>query len=51
MITSIAVFILATGIIFYEGTKKTVALSLDGKKQKVKTHADTISELLEEHDI
>ncbi|WP_302621337.1 G5 and 3D domain-containing protein [Bacillus sp. FJAT-27986] len=51
MMTSIAVFLLASGVLFFEGTKKTVALSLDGEKQKVKTHADTISELLEEHDI
>jgi len=49
--TSVAVFILATGIIFYESTKKTVALSLDGKKQMVKTHADTINELLQELDV
>ena len=49
--TSIAVFLLTSGILFFEGTKKTVALSLDGEKQQVKTHADTIGELLEEHDI
>lgn len=51
IMTSVAVFILATGIIFYESTKKTVALSLDGKKQMVKTHADTINELLQELDV
>ena len=51
IMTSVAVFILATGIIFYESTKKTVALSLDGKKQTVKTHADTINELLQELDV
>ena len=51
IMTSVAVFILATGIIFYESTKKTVALSLDGKKQMVKTHADTIHELLQELDV
>ncbi len=51
IIASAAVFILATGIIFYESTKKTVALSLDGKKQMVNTHADTINELLEELDV
>ena len=51
IMTSITVFLLTSGILFFEGTKKTVALSLDGEKQKVKTHADTIGELLEEHDI
>ncbi|WP_455675994.1 ubiquitin-like domain-containing protein [Pradoshia sp.] len=51
IMTSVAVFILATGIIFYESTKKTVALSLDGEKQMVKTHADTINELLQELDV
>ena len=51
IMTSIAVFLLTSGILFFEGTKKTVALSLDGEKQKVKTHAETIGELLEEHDI
>ena len=51
IIASAAVFILATGIIFYESTKKTVALSLDGKKQTVNTHADTINELLQELDV
>ena len=51
IIASAAVFILATGIIFYESTKKTVALSLDGKKQMVNTHADTINELLQELDV
>ncbi len=51
IMTSIAVFLSVSGVLFFEGTKKTVALSLDGEKQEVKTHADTISELLEEHDI
>ena len=51
IISSVAVFILATGILFYEGTKTTVALSLDGKKQTVKTHADTINELLQELEV
>ena len=51
IMTSIAVFLLTSGVLFFEGTKKTVALSLDGEKQKVKTHADTIGELLKEQDI
>lgn len=51
IMTSAAVFMFATGIIFYESTKKTVALSLDGKKQTVKTHADTINELLQELEV
>lgn len=50
-ITSFIVFITATGILLYQGTKKTVALTLDGKEQIVSTHATTIEDLLNELDI
>lgn len=32
----------------YQGTKKTVALTLDGKERIVKTHADTVEDILRE---
>ncbi|WP_042353307.1 G5 and 3D domain-containing protein [Bacillus massiliigorillae] len=46
-ITSFIVFLAATGILLYQGTKKTVALTLDGKEQVVTTHASTIQDLLQ----
>lgn len=50
-ITSFIVFVAVFGTMLYHGTKKTVALKLDGEEQIVKTHASTIDELLEELDI
>ena len=38
-------------IFIYEGSKKTVAVTLNGKEQMVKTHADTVQELMDELDI
>lgn len=35
----------------YEGTKKTVALTLDGQDRVIKTHANTIQELFNDLDI
>lgn len=51
LIASFVVFAVAVGFIFYETTKKTVALTLDGQEKVIKTHAETINELLEEVDI
>ncbi|GIN64495.1 hypothetical protein J27TS8_44880 [Robertmurraya siralis] len=48
---SFVVFVAAFGFVFYETTKKTVALTLDGQEKIVKTHAGTIKEVLEELDI
>ncbi len=50
-ITSFIVFIAVFGTMIYHGTKKTVALTLDGEEQIVKTHASTIEELLEELEV
>ncbi|WP_230199556.1 G5 and 3D domain-containing protein [Bacillus testis] len=50
-ITSLIVFLIATGVLLYQGTKKTVALALDGKEQVVKTHASTIQDLFDELDL
>jgi uncharacterized protein YabE (DUF348 family) len=37
--------------VFYEGSKKTVAITLNGKKEVVRTHADTILDFLEEQNV
>jgi uncharacterized protein YabE (DUF348 family) len=48
---SFLVFAAALGIFMYEGTKKTVALTLDGQEKVVKTHAGTIQELFNDLNI
>jgi uncharacterized protein YabE (DUF348 family) len=48
---SLVVFASTLGVLTYEGTKETVALTLDGDKRVVKTHAETIHELFEDLDI
>lgn len=48
---SFLVFAAALGIFMYEGTKKTVALTLDGQERVIKTHANTIQELFNDLDI
>ncbi|WP_019244521.1 MULTISPECIES: G5 and 3D domain-containing protein [Bacillus] len=50
-ITSFLVFLVVSGTLLYHGTKKTVALTLDGKETIVSTHASTIEELLTELEI
>lgn len=49
MITSILVSIAAFSYLIHEGTKKTVALAIDGEKKIVKTHAKTVEDLI--HDL
>ena len=41
----------ATGYAGYEWTKETVTLYVNGKEQKVRTHANTVAELLKEQNI
>ncbi len=48
---SLLVSIAAIGFLLFEGTKKTVALTLDGQEKNVDTHANTIQELFEELNI
>jgi uncharacterized protein YabE (DUF348 family) len=45
--------VLATtfGILTFEGSKKTVALTLNGQQKVVATHADTIKDLFDELDV
>lgn len=50
-IASFLVFTSTLITLINEGTKKTVALTLDGEKVVVKTHADTIGDMLNELDI
>ncbi|MFS0645362.1 ubiquitin-like domain-containing protein [Siminovitchia sp. 179-K 8D1 HS] len=48
---SILVFAVTLTTLIYEGTKKTVALTLDGEKVVVKTHAETIGDILDELEV
>lgn len=48
---SLVVFASTLGVLTYEGTKETVALTLDGEKRVIKTHADTVQELFNDLEI
>ena len=48
---SFLVFAVALGFFMYEGTKKTVALTMDGQERVIKTHADTIQDIFNDLDI
>ncbi len=48
---SFVVLLTTLGILFSEGAKKTVAITLNGEQKMVKTHAGTIQELLDELDV
>ncbi|WP_210367688.1 G5 and 3D domain-containing protein [Bacillus sp. REN3] len=48
---SFLVFAAVLGFFMYEGTKKTVALTLDGKEKVIKTHADTVQDLFDDLEI
>ncbi|GAA0320893.1 ubiquitin-like domain-containing protein [Bacillus carboniphilus] len=45
------IFLIALSFMVYEGTKKTVAISIDGEERIVKTHADTVNDILEDLEI
>ena len=49
--TSLLVFMVAIGLTFYQGTKKTVALTIDGEEKVVSTHAKTVQDLLDDLNI
>lgn len=40
-----------SSVLLYEATKSTVAVSINGEEQTVKTHAKTVNELLEDLDV
>ncbi len=48
---SLIVILTTTGLFVFEGTKSSVAVSVDGKKKTVATHAGTVAELLQELNI
>jgi uncharacterized protein YabE (DUF348 family) len=48
---SLVVFAATLGVLTYEGTKETVALTLDGEKKVIKTHADTVQEIFNDLEI
>jgi len=48
IIASFIVFAATLSILTYEGTKKTVALTVDGEKVIVKTHASKIGDILKD---
>ncbi len=48
---SFIVFAAAFGFVIFEMTKKSVVLTLDGREEIIKTHADTINEIFDEMDI
>ena len=45
---SFIVFAATLGILFYEGSKKSVALTLNGQTKIIKTHANTVQDLFNE---
>ena len=48
---SFVVLLTTLGVLLFEVSKNTVAITLNGKPQVVKTHADTIKELLDNLDV
>lgn len=48
LIASFVVFVAACGGIFYETSKKTVALTIDGQEKIIKTHANTVEGIFDE---
>ncbi|MEW9111019.1 ubiquitin-like domain-containing protein [Cytobacillus gottheilii] len=48
---SFIVFAAAFGFVIFEMTKKSVVLTLDGREEIIKTHADTINEIFDDMDI
>lgn len=51
LIASFIVFSATLSVLTYEGTKKTVALTIDGEKMTVKTHASTVGDILDELEV
>ena len=41
----------ALGILIHQGTKHTVTIMLDGKKEVVRTHAATVNDMLKDLEI
>ncbi len=50
-IASLLLFFAVVSFVLYEGTKKTVAITVNGEQQEITTHANTVGELLEENNL
>ncbi|QWC24779.1 DUF348 domain-containing protein [Bacillus haikouensis] len=50
-VATIAASAAVFGILFYEGSKNTVALTLDGEQKEIRTHANTIQDILKDLEI
>ncbi|GGA48646.1 G5 and 3D domain-containing protein [Psychrobacillus lasiicapitis] len=50
-IASLLLFLAVVSFVLFEGTKKTVALTVNGEQQEILTHANTVEELLKQHNI
>ncbi|MCA1057249.1 ubiquitin-like domain-containing protein [Rossellomorea aquimaris] len=50
-VATIAASAAVFGILFYEGSKNTVALTLDGEQKEIRTHASTIQDILKDLEI
>lgn len=51
LISSFVAIGITTGFAAYEGTKETVTLTMNGEEQQIRTHANTVSEILEAYEI
>ncbi|WP_391118821.1 ubiquitin-like domain-containing protein [Psychrobacillus sp. L3] len=51
MVGTILLFLAVVSFVLFEGTKKTVALTVNGEQQEILTHANTVGELLKQNDI
>ena len=50
-VVSLLLFLAVVSFVLFEGTKKTVALTVNGEQQEILTHANTVGELLNDHQI
>lgn len=50
-VASLLLFLAVVSFVLFEGTKKTVALTVNGEQQEILTHANTVGELLEQNNI
>jgi uncharacterized protein YabE (DUF348 family) len=48
---SIVAFVAVFGYLLFEGTKKSVALTLNGEEKEIRTHANTIQDILQDLEI
>ncbi|MFC6039573.1 ubiquitin-like domain-containing protein [Paenisporosarcina macmurdoensis] len=50
-VIAVILFISVLSAVLFVGTKKTVALTVNGKQQEIHTHADTVRDLLSEQNV